>query len=110
LITPNEYYRTLDISEDRQKNSESYQRIVGILSSRLQYDDEGHPRVYVPDLSVVSRGRLILHDDETSKETLGYSTPQEYWNDERLNALKDRLRKGIDILNQIISRSCNSCN
>jgi predicted bacteriocin transport accessory protein len=102
------YY--LDISEDRQKNSESYQRIVGILSGRLQYDDEGRPRVYVPDLSVVSRGRIILHDDETSKETLGYSNPQEYWNDERVDALKDRLRRGIDILNQIISRSCNSCN
>jgi len=23
---------------------------------------------------------------ETSKDTLGYDTPQEYWNDERVNA------------------------
>jgi predicted bacteriocin transport accessory protein len=98
-----------DIKEDRESNSESYQRIVGILTGRLQYDDEGHPRVYVPDVSIVSRGRIITHDFETSLETLGYDTPQEYWNDERVNALKERLRKGMSILIQIISRSCNTC-
>jgi len=101
------YY--FDIKEDRQSNSENYRRILDILSCQLQYDDEGRPRVYVPDLSIVSRGRIIVHDYETSKETFGYSTPQEYWNDERVNALKERLRAGIKVLNQIINRSCNIC-
>jgi len=98
-----------DIREDRESNSESYQRIAGILAGRLQYDDEGRLRVYVPDVSIVSRGRIIARDFETSKETLGYNTPQEYWNDERVNALKERLRAGIGILQQIISYSCNAC-
>jgi hypothetical protein len=98
-----------DIREDRESNSESYHRIAGILAGRLQYDDEGRPRVYVPDVSIVSRGRIIARDFETSKETLGYNTPQEYWNDERVNALKERLRAGIGILQQIISYSCNAC-
>jgi hypothetical protein len=98
-----------DIREDRESNSESYQRIAGILGGRLQYDDEGRPRVYVPDVSIVSRGRIIARDFETSKETLGYNTPQEYWNDERVDALKERLRAGISILQQIISYSCNAC-
>jgi len=98
-----------DIKEDRESNSESYRRIVGIFSGRLQYDDEGQPRLYVPDAAIVSRGRIITHDFETSKETLGYNTPQEYWNDERVNALKERLRAGIKILNQIIANSCNKC-
>jgi len=98
-----------DIQEDRESNSESYQRIAGILAGRLQYDDEGRPRVYVPDVSIVSRGRIIARDFETSKETLGYNTPQEYWNDERVTALKERLRAGIGILKQIISYSCNAC-
>jgi predicted bacteriocin transport accessory protein len=101
------YY--FDVKEDRQNNSENYRRILDILSGQLQYDDEGHPRVYVPDVTVVSRGRIIVHDYETSKETLGYSTPQEYWNDERINTLKERLRTGIKVLNQIISRPCNIC-
>ena len=98
-----------DIKEDRESNSESYQRIAGILAGRLQYDDEGRPRVYVPDVSIVSRGRIIARDFETSKETLGYDTPQEYWNDERVAALKERLRAGIGILKQIIGFSCNAC-
>jgi predicted bacteriocin transport accessory protein len=98
-----------DIREDRQSNSESYQRIVSILAGRLQYDDEGRPRVYVPDVSIVSRGRIITHDFETSKETLGFDTPQEYWNGERVTALKERLGAGINILKQLISRTCNKC-
>jgi len=48
-----------DIREDRQNNTESYKKIVSILSGRLQYDDEGRPKVYVPDVSIVSRGRII---------------------------------------------------
>jgi hypothetical protein len=98
-----------DIREDRQSNSEGYQRILGILGGRLQYDDEGRSRVYVPDVSIVSRGRIITHDFETSKETLGYNTPQEYWNDERVQALKERLRAGMKIYIQIVSRTCNAC-
>ena len=98
-----------DIREDRENNSESYQRIVSILSGHLQYDDEGRQRMYVPDLSIVSRGRIITHDFETSKDTLGYSTPEEYWNEERVNALKERLRVGISILKQLMSRDCNTC-
>jgi hypothetical protein len=101
------YY--FDVREDRQSNSENYRRIVNILSGQLQYDDEGRPGVYVPALSIVSRGRIILHDYETSKETFGYSTPQEYWNDDQVNALKERLRAGIKVLNQIINRPCNTC-
>jgi hypothetical protein len=101
------YY--FDIREDRQSNSENYRRILDILSGQFQYDDEGHPRLYVPDVTIVSRGRIIVHDFETSKETLGYSTPQEYWNDEHVNALKERLRAGIKVLNQIINRPCNIC-
>jgi len=98
-----------DIREDRESNSESYRKIVDIFTGRLQYDDEGRPRVYVPDAAIVSRGRIITHDFETSKDTLGYDTPQEYWNDERVNALKERLREGINILNQVIANSCNKC-
>jgi hypothetical protein len=95
-----------DIKQDRENNSEGYRKIIGVLEGYLQYDDEGRPRLYVPDVSVVSRGRIITRDFETSKETLGYGTPQEYWNGERVNALKERLRKGIDILKQIIANTC----
>jgi len=83
-----------DIKEDRETNSEDYRRIVDIYSGRLQYDDEGRPRLYVPDAAIVSRGRIITHDFETSKDTLGYATLQEYWNDERVNAQRNGSERG----------------
>jgi hypothetical protein len=65
--------------------------------------------VYVPDLTIVNGGRIIFRDFETSKETLGYSTPEEYWNEERENALKDRLKAGMTILKQFLNRPCDTC-
>ena len=98
-----------DIREDRENNTESYQRIVSILAGHLQYDDEGRPRVYVPDLTIVNGGHIMFRDYETSKDTLGYRTPAEYWNEERVNSLKDRLRAGFRNFNSIFNRICNIC-
>ena len=95
-----------DIREDRLNNTEDYQRIVGILDGLLQYDDEGRPRVYVPDVTIIDNGKIIRRDFETSKETLGYETAEEYWNEERVTALKDRFREGMG---QVKNKSCNVC-
>ena len=94
-----------DIREDRQNNTESYQRIVQLLHGQLQYDDEGRERVFVPDVTIIDSGMIIARDFETSKYTLGYETAEEYWNEERLVALKDRFRVGMEEL----SRACSSC-
>ena len=101
------YY--LDIREDRENNSESYQRIVNILDGHLQYDNEGRPRVYVPDLTIVNSGLIMFRDFETSYDTLGYRTPDEYWNDERVNSLLERFRAGFRNFNSIFNRQCNIC-
>lgn len=95
-----------DIKEDRQNNTKSYQRIVSILSSLLQYDDEGRRKVFVPDVTIIENGRIIGHDFETSKDTMGYQTPQDYWTTERVVALKERLRESLSQ----ISKICNLCN
>jgi len=97
-----------DIREDRQNNNENYQRIIRILSGQLQYDDEGQQRVYVPDLTIVVGGRKLFRDYETSKETFDYSTPQEYWNEERVDALKERFRTGMKFINPNPS-PCTAC-
>ncbi|MCL2444272.1 MAG: hypothetical protein FWD13_12525 [Treponema sp.] len=87
-----------DIREDRLNNTEGYQRIVNILDGQLQYDDEGRPRVYVPDVTIVNSGKIIGRDFETSKYTLGYETAEEYWNEDRVTALKNRLKEGMSQL------------
>ena len=95
-----------DIKEDRDNNTENYQKILNILSGRLQFDDEGRQRLFVPDLTIIENGKILFRDFETSKNTLGYKTAQEYWNEERTYALKNRIKNGFDRL----SESCNSCN
>ncbi|MCL2805765.1 MAG: hypothetical protein FWD26_07495 [Treponema sp.] len=98
-----------DIREDRQNNTESYQRIVGILDGLLQYDDEGKPRIYVPDVTIIENGKIISRDFETSKVTLGYASAGEYWNEERIAALKNRLGAGMKQIAASIGTDCNSC-
>ena len=94
-----------DILEDRQNNSAVYQKITGILDGKLQYDDEGRPRVYVPDVTVIDSGKIIGRDYETSKDTLGYEDPKDYWTDERIDALKKRLAESMSRINKI----CGAC-
>ena len=51
---------------------------------------------------------VVEFDDETSKDTKGYKTPEEYWKNEDLDALKTKLEKSF---NEIKSTVCKSgCN
>lgn len=100
------YY--FNIKEDRKNNTEEYQKIVKILDVYLPNDDEGNKRIYVPAIIVVRNGKIIEFDDETSKDTKGYKTPEEYWKNENLDALKTKLEKSF---NEIKSTVCKSgCN
>lgn len=100
------YY--FNIKEDRKNNTEEYQKIVKILDVYLSNDDEGNKRIYVPAIIVVRNGKIIEFDDETSKDTKGYKTPEEYWKNENLDALKTKLEKSF---NEIKSTVCKSgCN
>lgn len=100
------YY--FNIKEDRKNNTEEYQKIVKILDVYLPNDDEGNKRIYVPAIIVVRNGKIVEFDDETSKDTKGYKTPEEYWKNEDLDALKTKLEKSF---NEIKSTVCKSgCN
>lgn len=85
-----------DIQNDRKDNTETYQKLVSILSSNLQYDESGNRRIYVPNVAFVVDGRIIGNDLESSKDTAGESDPAAYWTDARISALKDRLKTYID--------------
>lgn len=80
-----------NIEKDRENNTENYQKIVSILSDRLQYDKDGNRRVYVPEVVFVIDGEIIGNDHETSKDTLGLDNPEEYWTDEYVEAWKERV-------------------
>ena len=80
-----------NIKEDREKNTENYQKIVSILSDFLQYDETGDKRIYVPETAFVVEGEIIGNDWETSKNTLGIQNPKEYWTETRVENWKQNV-------------------
>ena len=100
------YYNIL---EDRKNNTEEYQEIVSLLSNNLQYDEEGNEKIYVPNVSFHVDGEVIFNDYETSKDTNNKETPKEYWSDEEITDLKNRLKPYLEKIN-IASNTCTSCN
>ena len=100
------YY--FNILNDRKDNTKKYQEIVNILKDYLPYDEEGNKRIYVPAVIAVKDGKIISFDDETSKDTKGYDTPQEYWKNEDLDALKKKLAEMFkNTSNNICTSGCN---
>lgn len=100
------YY--LNILNDRKNNTDDYKEIVNILSDYLSYDDEGNKRVYVPAVIAVKDGKIVGFDDETSKDTKGYDSPDEYWKNEDLDGLKNKLSKMFeDTSLNVCTSDCN---
>ena len=100
------YYNIL---EDRTNNTEEYQEIVLLLKDVLQYDDEGNSRVYVPNVSFHINGEIIGNDCETSKDTKGFSSPEEYWTNEEVTELKNTLTEYMEEV-YTSSNMCTTCN
>lgn len=100
------YY--LNILNERKNNTDEYKEITEILSEYLQNDEEGNKRIYVPAVIAVKDGKIVGFDDETAWDTKGYETPKEYWENEDLDALKEKLRCMMrDCEKNICTSSCN---
>ena len=100
------YY--LNILEIRKNNTREYQEIVSLLDNYLSYDEEGKKRIYVPAVVAVKEGEIISFDDETSHDTKGYETPEEYWKNEDLDGLKAKLEKMFsETVKNVCTTDCN---
>ena len=100
------YY--LNILEIRKNNTKEYQEIVSLLDNYLSYDEEGKKRIYVPAVVAVKEGEIIGFDDETSHDTKGYETPEEYWKNEDLDGLKAKLEKMFsETVKNVCTTDCN---
>lgn len=98
------YYNVL---EDRKNNTEEYKKIVSLLEEQLQYDEEGNKRIYVPAVIAVKNGEIVGFDDETAWDTKGFEKPEEYWNEESVKSLKDKL---TTMLTNAHPNMCTECN
>jgi len=100
------YYNIL---QDRTNNTEDYQKIVALLEKELQFDDEGKPRVYVPNVSFHIRGELIGNDSETSLDTKGFDNPEDYWTEDEVKDLKATLKNYMEQV-KAKTATCTDCN
>ena len=97
-----------NIREDRKLNTENYHKIVSILENYLQNDEEGNKRIYVPSVIALKKGEIVGFDDETAWDTKGYKTPEEYWKNEDLEGLKEKLAKMFEeTKTNICTSDCN---
>lgn len=99
------YYNILN---DRKDNTDNYKKLVEILKDYLKFDDEGNKRIYAPSVIAVKEGEIVGFDDETAWDTKGYKTPEEYWKNEDLQGLKEKLAKMFeDTKTNICTSDCN---
>ena len=100
------YY--FNILKDRKNNTDDYKKTVELLKDYLKYDEEGNKRIYVPAVIAVNKGKIVGFDDETSYDTKGYEKPEDYWKNEDLDGLKNRLSKMInDVSFDYCTTDCN---
>lgn len=85
----------LNIKEARTNNSEVYQKLVAKLEPYLNKDEDGNPRIYVPDVSVVSGGQIISHMLQETAPDGEKLTPEQYWTEERRQKALNQLREMI---------------
>lgn len=84
------YY--LNIREARGANSDSYQALIEKLGEHLEKDDDGNPRIYVPDVTAVSRGEIVGRFIQEATEDSEQVTPDTYWTSERRERAIEQLR------------------
>ena len=85
-----------------------YQKIVKILDVYLSNDEEGNKRVFVPALIIVQDGKIVDFNDETSLDTKGYDSPEEYWKNVGTEDLKTSLEKAFtEIKSKVCKSGCN---
>ena len=80
-----------DVLQDRSDNTDAYKAMVKALDGHLEFDNDGNPRIYVPDVSFVVNGEIIEHDNESSLLSSNEIKPVKYWTAERKEALMAKL-------------------
>ena len=59
------YY--LNIYNDRKNDTIEYNELVKILNNYLSADNLNNKRIYVPDLYIIKNGKIVGHNNDTSK-------------------------------------------
>ena len=87
------YY--LDIRHARETNDATYKKLVEKLKPHLRTDENGQPRVYVPDVTALKDGRVVGHFLQETTVDGEKATADTYWTKELRARAVEQLRKMI---------------
>lgn len=87
------YY--LDIRHARETNDDTYKKLVEKLKPHLRTDENGQPRVYVPDVTALKDGHIVGHFLQETTADGEKATPDTYWTEERRARAVEQLRQMI---------------
>lgn len=87
------YY--LDIRHARETNDDTYKKLVEKLKPHLRTDQNGQPRVYVPDVTALKDGHVVGHFLQETTVDGEKVTPDTYWTEERRARAIEQLRQMI---------------
>lgn len=93
----------------KEENMDKYRELISLLDGHLQYNDEGEQWIYVPNVSFHIEGKIVGNDYETSKDTHNLKDPKEYWTEEEVKDLKDRLMGYMKQVDTALNM-CTDCN
>lgn len=96
------YY--LDITAEQKNNTDKYLKIVDLLRDYLQYDDSGKKIIYIPTVIGMNKGLVVGFSDESAWNKKGSNNPEEYWNEEKITKLKNRLKEMVNA-----TKTCINC-
>ena len=87
----------LNIRQARASKNETYQKLVARLAPYLSKDENGQPRIFVPDVTIVKHGSIVWRYKE---EPTGDSaiTPDRYWTAERAQRAVAQLRRAMQTM------------
>ena len=78
-----------DTRKSRLEDPESYAKLLDLLGGEdgyPEYNNEGDLRIFVPFTAFIDHGKIIFADNETSDLDADKISPDEYWDDEHLDA------------------------
>ena len=85
------YY--LNIKESRANNDEVYQKLVTKLQDYLPKDDDGNPRISVPDVTAYRGGQIVGRFEQEATNDGEQVVPDTYWTSERKDRAVEQLRE-----------------
>ena len=83
----------LDIKESRANNDEVYQKLVTKLQDYLPKDDDGNPRISVPDVTAYRGGQIVGRFEQEATNDGEQVAPDTYWTSERKDRAVEQLRE-----------------